>query len=312
MKLPCSLAHEAAKAGIEARIHAMRGEIGRVRAAEVEGVHDMRVASRRLRAALEGHRALYQRPPHKAVLARAKQVTRSLGVARELDVCIGILDARKGDFDEAARYALHHVRRNLLKLRNEQTPDVTHAADLVEAPQFEVESHALFASTVPTDTCYLEHASGVILEAYDALGASYQKWRKTHEEEDLHAARIAFKKLRYHCELYDGLYDDWNKDFIKQLKNAQEALGTWNDYRILRDYARQFAEEAPPRASQGMPRFLAELDKEVIALLERFEKDSKRFFSKSRQRGVHAYFRWPGRRCCMLPAAARPKGESQS
>ena len=310
MKLPCTLAHTAAQEGIDARIETMRGEVDRVRAADVDGVHDMRVSSRRLRAALEGHDALFKRPLLKAVLTRAKQVTRSLGIARELDVCIGLLDARKGDFDEDARYALHHVRRGLLKLRAECVHEVGHAAELVEAPQFEVDIHALYADTVPAETCYLEHASRVILKAYAGLCAAYQKWRKTHEEEDLHAARIAFKKLRYHCELYDDLFGPENKGFVKQLKDAQEALGSWNDVRVLRDYARSFAAEAPPRAAQGMPRFLAELDKEVIQLLEQFKKDSRRFFSKSRQRRTHAFYRWPARRCCMLPTAKEATKES--
>jgi len=312
MKLPCTMAHEAARAAIDERIGTVRGELDRVRAADVEGVHDMRVASRRLRAALEGHRAQYTRGPLKAVLARAKQVTRGLGGARELDVCIGILDARRGDFHDDARFALLHVRRGLLKLRAMEVSAVNHAADRVAEPQFEVDVQDLHANPVPVDACYLEHAASVILQSHDTLCAAYQKWRKTHEEEDLHAARIAFKKLRYHCELYDGLYGGWNKVFIKQLKDAQEALGAWNDYRVLRDFARSLAGEAPPRASQGMPRFLAELDKEVIRLLERFEKDSKRFFQKSRQRRVHAFYRWPSRRCCMLPAAATQKEESKS
>jgi CHAD domain-containing protein len=311
MKLPCRLAHEAARAGIDARIAAMRGEIERVRVADVDGVHDMRVASRRLRAGLEGHRALFQRGPWRAALGRAKQVTRSLGVARELDVCIGILDARKADFDNDARFALHHVRRAMLRLRAEQAAEVAHAAALVEDPRFEVEVHALYAGSIPADSCYLSHAAGVISRAFETLCGDYQKWRKTREEEDLHAARIAFKKLRYHCELYDELYGSWNKEFIKQLKDAQEALGAWNDYRILRDHARRFAEDAPPRAALGMPRLLAELDKEVIALLERFEKDSKRFFAKSRMRRVHAFFRWPERCCCLAPRVEPKNKETE-
>lgn len=313
MKLPCVLAHTAAEEGITSRVTAMRAEIGRVRGAEVEGVHDMRVASRRLRAALQGHLSLYHRPAARAVLKRARTVTQALGIARELDVCIGLLDARKASFQQDARYALHHVRRTLVKLRAERVEEVMRAAEVVDEPQFEVEMSALMASGVPADTCYLEHASGVILDAHEVLCDAHQKWRKTREEEDLHEARIAFKKLRYHCELYDGLYGPENKAFIKELKGAQEALGDWNDCRVLRDYARACVDSAPPSAARGMPRLLAELDKEVIALLEQFDNDARRFFSKTRQRRIHAFYRWPTRRCCLLPVPeSQPRGSTES
>lgn len=58
---------------------------------EIERVHDMRVATRRLRAALEVFEPCFSRKPFKAALREVKELADALGERRDRDVTIAAL-----------------------------------------------------------------------------------------------------------------------------------------------------------------------------------------------------------------------------
>jgi CHAD domain-containing protein len=60
--------------------------------ADIEGVHDMRVASRRLRAAMEVFAPCFPRKPYKRVLSEVKAIADALGERRDRDVSIAALE----------------------------------------------------------------------------------------------------------------------------------------------------------------------------------------------------------------------------
>jgi CHAD domain-containing protein len=66
---------------------------------DVERVHDMRVATRRLRAALEVFEPCFPEKRHRKALKKVKSLADALGERRDTDVEIALL---KGLFDEAA------------------------------------------------------------------------------------------------------------------------------------------------------------------------------------------------------------------
>src|SRR4051812_15263422 len=59
---------------------------------DIERVHDMRVATRRLRAALEVYAAAFPKKPHKAALREVKALADTLGERRDPDVHIEELE----------------------------------------------------------------------------------------------------------------------------------------------------------------------------------------------------------------------------
>jgi CHAD domain-containing protein len=66
---------------------------------DIERVHDMRVASRRLRAALEVFAPCFDRGEHKAVLREVKRLADALGERRDPDVQIDGLERLRGQLD---------------------------------------------------------------------------------------------------------------------------------------------------------------------------------------------------------------------
>jgi CHAD domain-containing protein len=64
---------------------------------EVEHVHDMRVATRRLRATLEVFEECFPRKRHRKALKRVKALADALGERRDLDVEIELLESLSGE-----------------------------------------------------------------------------------------------------------------------------------------------------------------------------------------------------------------------
>lgn len=76
---------------------------------QVEGVHDMRVATRRLRAALEIFEPCFPRKRHRKALKKVKALADALGERRDADVEIELLEELAGGAAEADRAAVRRV-----------------------------------------------------------------------------------------------------------------------------------------------------------------------------------------------------------
>ena len=73
---------------------------------DIERVHDMRVATRRLRAAMEVFDPCFPRKRHRKALKRVKALADALGERRDRDVTIGLLEGLADELREGDRGAL--------------------------------------------------------------------------------------------------------------------------------------------------------------------------------------------------------------
>jgi CHAD domain-containing protein len=80
---------------------------------DIERVHDMRVASRRLRAVLEIYAPCFPRHEHRAVLKDVKALADALGARRDPDVQLEDLDGLAGALDPADGPGLEYMRAQL-------------------------------------------------------------------------------------------------------------------------------------------------------------------------------------------------------
>jgi CHAD domain-containing protein len=90
---------------------------------DVEGVHDMRVATRRLRAALEVFAPCFPAKRHRKLLKKVKALADALGKRRDADVEIALLEDLAGETSEADRAALEGLidrRRGRQREANEE------------------------------------------------------------------------------------------------------------------------------------------------------------------------------------------------
>ncbi|MBP8132529.1 MAG: CHAD domain-containing protein [Candidatus Hydrogenedentes bacterium] len=267
---------------LTSRVRTLRENIDTVLNEEPDGIHDMRVASRRLRAALSECAPLLPKGPRNELRRIARRVTRLLGRARELDVTLEML-AQFSAIHADAREAAAALARPLREERARLSPDCIEAAHLAACEDLDALLVRLFEGAHPRAGRVLEIVSRRLKRRFEALFRCYEKWMETGDREQLHRVRVAFKKLRYACELFAPFFDDNLHGCIQELRQLQEHLGAWNDARaLLREAAASVSgENGPP---PGMDTVCLAFEEQLRAHLQAFHTIASDFFSSRRRR----------------------------
>ncbi len=210
----------------------------RARAGDVEGVHDMRVAVRRIRNALqvfEGYLEAAALVPHKKGLRRLGRV---LGAVRDLDVFWEKTSAYQETFAEVERPSLTllkqaweeacaRARRELVAyLNSEEYANfkavferyLSRPPEALAAPVARFQPHHV-ADVVPV----------AIYERFAAVRA-YERWLDEDAlPEDYRCLRIAARGLRYTLEYFREILGTGAKPAIERVKKLQDHLGDLQD-----------------------------------------------------------------------------------
>lgn len=216
---------------------------------DVDGVHDLRVGSRRLRAALRESRNAFANDALDPFFHYTKTVTRLLGTARELDVNIELLTKLRKQFAGATRYAATRVITYMHKTREACNGDVDAAVALVDSRAYAQAWDEALKQTQTPKRGFHEEGKRSMEQGFKRLCKAHTAWEKKPSDEALHEVRKDFKKLRYVCEAFSEEFGPALDAFIKELKSAQNTLGDWNDLRVLRAYV----SEAAVRIGEGSP-----------------------------------------------------------
>ena len=226
--------------------HFRRNEPAAAGELSAEGVHQLRVAMRRLRSAFSLFRPVIAGPEADCLRDGVKALSGLLGQARDVDVTIALLRRTGGDGKNAST--------ELRRLKRARVA----AYDALAAKLASDEVPGLFldlAAWAEAGGWRDRPRAGRSLEAFaeERLGRLWRKVRKAGKRiadvdaEARHRLRIDVKKLRYASEFFAGLSLGggrrlW-KDFLKQLEQLQESLGALNDIEI----AAQIASDCPVR-----------------------------------------------------------------
>jgi len=274
---------------------------------DIEYIHRMRVATRRIRAALHNFRICFSEKRYRKFNTETRNVTRALGQARDADVQIAFLkkarkrlsQARKDipdkPLDPAVQAHLEAIRYLITRLQRERDHDQTTV--LLALEKFErqkqpgaIRNEMLLFSPVnrhslrkPPDLSTLaflsvENIGRGMIELH-----SYAPWLQ-HQEAvaEHHAMRIAAKHLRYTMEIFAPVYRFGLKKYIAKVARLQKLLGdlhdtdVWIDMvsRILvkeRSRPRNFSDPRRPGPGVliGLDSFLKDREKERTKLFRR-------------------------------------------
>jgi triphosphatase len=207
-----------------------------------EGVHQCRVALRRLRSLFRIYRDVLRRKPLEAADGDVQWLGQVLGAARDLDVLRSdLLEPASAALDEPGQLA--PLLASLADKRIQVYADVAAALSSDRYRNILVDLCALGFSA---DSELARRKKGAdALEqplsafATGALSDLHRKLLKrgrdfeTLSKEDRHGVRIALKKMRYAVDFFGGIYDAERKDkFFKKLARLQEDLGSMNDVAV--------------------------------------------------------------------------------
>ena len=280
------------------RVAALTAQVPAVRANDdIEAVHQMRVASRRLRAALalfgealtDKHADDWQR--------EIKRITKALGAARDTDVQFDWLKSFLAQTTDAA--CLPGINRLLLRLyqqRQRLQGKVIQTLDRLEA------SHTLddLATTLREGVVVARlnnvdaHAPDVYAHAAEAIRLRLEEFlaydvfvSQPDRATELHAMRIAAKHLRYTLEIFAELYADGLKKSIKTVKEIQELLGDIHDCDVWVAYVPQFIAEEQARTLEYFGTTAAM--KQLTPGLDALRADRKRYRDKRYRQFVEVW-----------------------
>jgi CHAD domain-containing protein len=214
-----------------------------------EGVHDMRVASRRLRGALRDFMPYVRKRPLADCLREIKAIAKALGEVRDHDVAIPALeniavkappDIAKGILGLATkrRHELEAVRSKLAQaLESDRLEKLKEQFELALEAALRPASSKKVATTT-NDLTYRDVARRVILQGLEEFESSSKSLYRPHRVKRLHELRITAKHLRYALELFERCWAEESsaaskssalKSVAQRVAALQTSLGGLHD-----------------------------------------------------------------------------------
>ena len=253
-----------------------------------EELHDMRVASRRLRAAL----SLFEEflPPSAAKLADdLRWLGQTLGAVRDLDVQLEQLNGWLMGLTAEDRDALSEVRSLLESQRTAAREAMLTALDSRRYQLFVGRSGRLLRSargrrsgtaSMPARAV----APDLIEERFRAFRRAARRIGGDSPAAEYHRVRIRGKRLRYALEFLADLYPGQTGPLTKRLTSLQDLLGLHQDAEVaikrLRRLAHEHGADLPPEAIFAMGGIAERYRQNAVELRARFPKSYARVTGK--------------------------------
>jgi CHAD domain-containing protein len=240
-----------------------------------DAIHDARVATRRLKAALDLMEPALSNEHRKPFARAARQLRRRLGPMRDLDVMIGHLrSVQKRETHRAAAVWLEgQLDRARDRARRDSEQEQSPSRVLARLGSWwglreEILDAGNQAYSLVANALHLQ------LDAFAAQAELLAK-KDPAARQDPHQLRIAGKALRYTLEMAKCEGHAIPPAVAAAFKRMQDALGDWHDYVVLTERAMSESLEAL------LPHHDMELQKHILDFarltLERSKKELDRF-----------------------------------
>lgn len=235
--------------------------------ADADAVHDMRVASRRLREAMRLLEGLYPRREFRAWYRRVRRITRALGPVRDSDVFIEDFAKLGAQVDDEGKRAVAFMvgyrfgrrEQELAALDAELAQlDLERSRRALESLAFHVTASG--AATQP----FAAFAYGAVAERAATVFGGQPVALDEANITRQHELRIHYKRLRYAVEAFAPCYDEAFDDLHATLTAFQDTLGEMHDMHVFLDLLR-----APERVAAALQAGVSERGlAEVIAVID--------------------------------------------
>jgi len=263
------------------RVEALAGHLEAALEGDERGIHQARVATRRLReivpVVVETRKGLGAK-----LRRRLKRLTRALGPVRELDVACTLLTDRAAGKPEPGVVALraHLTEQRLAAFEGLRDAFggrrakwlLEHLTDVVR----ELERVARGGRGELAGRERRRLARRVIDRA-QALGDAVSAAGAILIVDRVHAIRIAAKRLRYALELTGELRLARTAALVSSLRSIQDVLGAMHDLDVLRQEAARVRRDVPPDSivAKDLERMSTALDADIRQLHARYLRGAR-------------------------------------
>lgn len=248
---------------------------------DIEDLHKMRVATRRMRAAWRVFDGAYRPKVQRRYVKELRIIADVLGEVRDIDVLLDDLDSHIGNLPGPGREAVEPLRsawrqqrevarkRLIARLDSKAYREfVDDYLEFTESPGAAERKPPLGQPSLVRDT-----AGSRILAAYEHVRA-YQTIITWADVSTLHALRIEGKRLRYTMESFSEVLPVSSRSLITQVTEMQDHLGALNDAAVAarntRDWLNINAPHLQARSREAVGLYLDSREADVERLRRGF------------------------------------------
>lgn len=262
------------------RMHLARmlaAEAGTRAGEDIEHLHKMRVATRRMRSMWRVFDGAYRPKVQLRYVRELKVVAATLGTVRDLDVLVEGLDGYAAELQESVSGAMAPLRVQLMEQRETARETLIEFLDSRRYQDF-VSDYLEFVETpgagelrpAPGLPVLVRHtAGGRIWTAYEHLRA-HETVLGWADVVALHAIRIDAKRLRYTLESFREVMPAGVDSVIARIVVLQDHLGALNDADVAATMARAFlmssGARSAPATQDAVSQYLATREATVASL----------------------------------------------
>ena len=207
---------------------------------DIEGVHDMRVASRRLRSALLDFTPYLRK---RVSQKRLKSIASALGAVRDEDVAIVALKKLRTEVTADVGAGIEQIMEERRARRQRARLDLERAiaeeslaklqtdfvARLERATRRSNGKRARGGNGSLINVSFRQAGRDTVLARFEELQSLSGSLYRPCETEPLHRMRIAAKKLRYAIELFAPCWGAQLASFAQEVAELQKSLGELHD-----------------------------------------------------------------------------------
>jgi len=244
---------------------------------DIEYIHRMRVASRRIRAEMPLFRDCFPKKKYKKWLRQVKEITLLLGDARDLDVQIALIrrfeSKNAGNAESPIADFLLKSHRNM---RAKMQPRIVGALEKLQDCGILEKMKVFFRRTNEglqsihfAQAAVVEKAYWNIAYRIDDFLTMEQYVYQENEVTKHHEMRIRAKWLRYTMETFSQLYENKLAEEIEAMKRYQDVLGEMHDCDVLTEYAQDLIKKKKCKTPfKGMIKQGTNTERPIVDFLE--------------------------------------------
>jgi len=197
---------------------------------DVDHIHDLRVASRRLRGAIEQLGPFIGTERMDRLRRPIRRLTRELGLVRNLDETLLYLE-------KTGEERLESLLTLLGQQRTQEAAQARRLLELLDCIKLERQIRNAAAALVTPDNIASQGLLALLSERnlalYYPIHALLPLVAAPEMVEERHALRIAVKKWRYFTELLHAILGGKQQVLLDQLRQYQSVLGDMNDRVVI-------------------------------------------------------------------------------
>lgn len=274
------------------QIRRMTGqEAGSRKGADIEAVHRMRVAIRRMRSLLKLIPEHYRAGTVAKLEAGLREIARALGRIRDLDVLILDLERYAANAPSDQQAHIQAIIGRLERRRDKQRQRLNALFDSKRYDRF-LRQLKRFGKTdgkgarrIKTRSAphQVRHVLPVLLHRRLAQVRAYDTVLPDSNIEDLHELRVEFKQLRYALEFFQPNLGRSAGSFLRTARDMQEFLGRIHDISVFIEAVGRLKKLSEEEA-HSLEQYRAARLAEQASLREEFGEHWTRFNNRATQR----------------------------